>query len=379
MYKYTNEQVNLPLKRLQTVGFIEEDVEVHKDLFSYDVYRKAFGDENGVLEDYNLRFVGPKIVNTKDVSNDGQFDRAQVYRAGANPENQAILASIKKEGYALNEIPPAVILNPETGELSHGDGRTRYSLLNGPLGVKNYLVNCYELLSTDEKEVAKSRRFGMMMNTLGKSKGKATEEDVVTFLTSQAKKPAKNKKSQLELLYGEMNTFHDFKRALNGELKTANMSLSTQKTAQLASELFEKFYGKRELITFKDADDCLEYVRDKWGPEWFDNEERVVTCVAADGRQGLNTYLDQLVQMRKRNDTRRLDVVLFETEPSSANPERQFNTKMMQAKSKMLHRLETWSTVLFGGAEVQNLNVLAAVPYVASLNDQYPLEKPLYL
>lgn len=380
MYKYANEQVNVPLKRLQTVGFTEEDVEVHKDLFSYDVYRKAFGDENGVLEDYNLRFVGPRILNLKDIKNDSTFDHSQPYRAGKNPEHDAIFDSIKEDGYALNELAPAVI-RTETATYMWGDGRTRGNSLKIQ-DVENCLANVYEVLKTDEVSMAKTRRFGMMLNTLGKTKGKATEEDVETFLTHQARKPKNGNKSQLELLHGEMNSTNDLVKALGKELKASNMKMSTNKVKRLACQLFEKYYGKTEVVTFKGAKDCLSYLQEKWGPEWTDNEERVLYVTAADGKHGLTGSLEKLFSMRENGDNRRLDVVLYETDVSTKDPEDQFlNKKMLKAKDKMLSRLKVWSDEVYGGAEfnTSNLNFVAAVPYVVSLNDQYPLEQPLYL
>jgi len=379
MYKYLPEEVNVPLKRLQKEGFTQRDLEVHQDLFHYDIFRKAFGDENGLLEEYNLRYVGPMLIDIEDINNDSKYDRTQPYRAGANPEAKTILTSFEENGYALSEILPAVIYNKETDSYMFGDGRTR----TGNLKVKevpNVLVNCYELIDTSEEGLAKTRRFPMLMNTLGFSKGKATEEDVLTFLTQQAKKD-ENGVSQLELLYGEVSSLHDLKSALNSELKSTNMKLSTKKVLRLASELFEEFYGKTEVLILKDRHDARSYVEKFWGPEWKDNDKVKYVFVPADGKHGDNTYKETLLKMLKNGDTRELHAVLYETEVSTANPADQFRKKMLQAKPEMLERNKLFGEALFGGAKLDTskYKVVAAVPYVVALNDEYPMEKPLLL
>ena len=361
IYKYSPEQVNIPFKRLREQGFLPCDIEVHKELFSYDGFRRAFGDENGFLKDYDLKFVGPKTLPMAEIVSDSEFECTQIYRAGANPQGAEISKSIQEEGYCLREMLPAVIYNPEEKVYYLSEGRTRKSVLSG---VPNMLVNVYALAGCK----IKASRFGMLLNTIGYAKGFAKAEDVTLYLTSQVEK------GMLEQIHGTPKNVRELKAFLEIEMKAVNMRLPGKKLSLLINQLMHEVYNQKELVVFSCNEEVQDYAVKKFGLK--DDDESCYIFVPPDAKHGDDAVNKKRNEMIANGDNRKLKVIYYESDPSIANPVRQFKEKMMRAKAKTEKKYQMLGQRLFKNTQPKfDYDIVGAIPYVVALNNEDPINK----
>lgn len=365
MYKYTTEEVYVPLSRLQKEGFNQRDLEIHMDLFPRDGYRDLFGNDEGILEDYGLKFRGVEILRFDQISSDSYFEETQIYRSGANPATVDIDKSIATNGFSLKEMLPFVLYDPTTDRYYYSDGRTR-NLVMVSKGIPNFIANVLVILSK-----VKAKRFGLKCNTVGEPKGYTRVDDSKVYITNRVES------GDLDELYGRPTTVHEMKENIRRELETTGVHIPSTQLAEFASELMEKKYNHKETRSFLNNEHALQFARDHFG--CIDTNEWKYICVTpSTDKEADRTAIKHLRDMRSNGDLRQLRLVIFESAPNDRkNPELQFRDRMLKAKEVFDDRYAFLSKEFFNNQkpDTSSLVVYGAIPYVVSLDSEYPMNE----
>jgi len=359
-YKHPHEAVNIPVERLRDTGFTEEDVKVFKDVFSFDGYREIFGDDDGNLTDYDLKFIGVGILSTSEIIHDHELAECQIYRSGGNGESTKILANIEKEGYKLKEIPAVVV--KINGEYYIWDGRTRHKA-ETELGIPNRLVIAYELVGS----LATAQRFGMFMNTIGSPKGYANEEDVMTFITSKAKS------GTLELAEGPESKLNSrLEKAINLELRLCGMKLGATKLNNLVLNLAQNLYGQLPVRVISNAEEAKEIGRREYG--LIDTSEYIYIFTTPDTGVGDKKVQDAIVKYPGVE----IRIVYYESDPNPKNLLKTFQKRMLSIAGDHYKKYVAIGEAMFDGASpslTRRVVTWGGIPYLTSMADEYPMDK----
>lgn len=356
LYKYKNEDVNIPVARLRKEGFTQRDVDIFEDIFPYDCYRELFGDDDHILAEYGLRYVGPTILDASEIIHDHKYSECQVYRAGGNGEATNIKKDIEIVGYKLKEIPSVVV--KIDGKYYIWDGRTR-NKAQEILGISNRLVNVYELIG----DLSEAQDFGMLMNTIGSPKGYANEEDVKTYITSVVMSGNLN--------VGKNPSRPELKAAIKEKLKKCNFKMGNTTLERFVYALSEEYYDHQPVRIITSAAEARAICEREFG--LVDTNEYVYVCTTPDTGVG-----DKKIQDKLQKDKRQIRVIYYESEPDSNKLEDHFKDRTLSIKEDIYRKYRQLGNAVFNGQtpDFESRYVIwGAIPYLTSMEEQYPMDK----
>jgi hypothetical protein len=362
LYKYKNEDVNIPVARLRKEGFTQRDVDIFEDIFPYDCYRELFGDDDHILAEYGLRYVGPTILDASEIIHDHKYSECQVYRAGGNGEATNIKKDIEIVGYKLKEIPSVVV--KIDGKYYIWDGRTR-NKAQEILGISNRLVSVYELIG----DLSDAQDFGMLMNTIGSPKGYANEEDVKTYITSVVKS------GNLNVDSNPSDTFLvRLKSAIREKLEKCNFKMGNTTLERFVFDLSKEHYGHQPVRVITSAIEARGICEREFG--LVDTNEYVYVCTTPDTGVGDKKVQDAITNPKYFG--KQIRVIYYESEPNSRKLEEHFKDRILSIKEDIHRKYREMGNAVFNGQtpDFESRYVIwGAIPYLTSMEDQYPMDK----
>lgn len=359
MYRFSNNQVNVPLKVLKTnKGFVEDNRTIHEEIFQRDAHRPLYGDDNGEGVVGGLKYVGTKIVRRSDIDKDVKYG-AQHYRAAANEEVDNIERSIREKGYNLNEVPPAVMITgPDKYILL--EGRTRDSMFD-TWKFETVLVDTYEHVDKNEDP----GDFCFFMNTYGNPKGFATNFDAKVYFNSVVDRNI----DQLRELDRQQLI-----KWLRQKQKRINFKLTNSEADEVIHYAQFRINGAQPTVSFKasKADGVRAWLTEHG---YVDTDTYRYVPITSEE----HNILKYLARQLKNNpeDTREIRAVVWSGTIAASNPVKDWTFRNLEVFDRYKQFLENISAMCFDDAPIVNsrFKLYGCVPQVQSLAEKYPMNK----
>lgn len=362
-----DERVNVPWTTLvDQGGLIEQNLFDHIVLTPIDGFRTIYGDENRMLPAFGLEYRGKMVITLGDIVGDSKYN-AQIYRSSGNEQSANIQTSIRDDGWCLKELPIMVQYDPETNQFLMLDGRTRVSALEG-LGVgQNFrvIVDVYVVVD-DTKDV---RGFPMFVNTIGHSKGKPSESNVVAYLSSRLKEGFISP----DITLTELRMRRDlmYKLTIEAERVGCGAILSNVKMNRI---LDEALVGKFSLLPtrkFKDHEEAEQFCVDELGMT-METDEVIRLCVHSDQA----ALIKSLVSRIPTTDKRKIEVIVFAKELKFEDPVSHFKLANLKIYDKMNQVIRETKQLVAPNTEVKDrIKIIGTLPQCYAMEEKFPMNK----
>ena len=359
-YKYTHEEIHVPLDTLiENEGFNQKNLEVHKEMCDKTNHQEVYGDENGKGIRGGLQFVGKKLIPVDNIDDDYKFGKQKI-RAKRNPEEKNIKKDIRRKGYNLSLIPPAVELKAD-GSYKILEGRTRYAY---------YMVNDFKYIIADVyvhvDESENPEDFSYFMNNYGDKKGFTEKDDLVVFLTDEIqseKKPCENMKRNQIVEW------------IKGREKALGTTLTKSERDNLVHTAIEHLTGAKPILTFGNADDVKKWLTDCG---YKDTKKVRYVPITSDVDNGRKSLRRKTAALRAEGFTGKIRGIIWSGTLAGKNPVGDWKFRNLEIferyKEVLMEEGENYFEEAKFKKEITSL-FYGCVPQCVALEKDYPLDK----
>lgn len=369
MKKYTNEQTHVSTARIKKQnGFTKEDLNISKELCRFEGYGMVYGDEEGNLPEYGLKFVDRKLVSMKKIVMDDI--NGQTFRSSGNEAAESIVHSVNHFGWKLNELPISVIYDEATKEYRILEGRTRLSLFQYSFHVTgNAIVDVY--VQTDKTK--NPGDFSFFLNTIQSPKGVATKHDAKAYLKSQIDIGNLSFNTNIDDVSARKKLYDD----INEMLARIGMSMTAGDKAKFITEILQDAGHGGTVKSFNGGrSEVKQYCEDQM--KLKDTKSHVYLFVSTDE---WGAPLKEAVKLRsamnEKNDNRKIRIVTFKAQLDPKNPVTDWYLANLRVGRKMELRVKQAIDTYAPGSDTSSSTIefYGTVPQCTALENKYPMNK----
>ncbi len=368
MKKYTNAQTHIAVDRLKKQnGFTETDLVISKELCRFDGYGMLYGDENGNLPEYGLKFIDRNLVPLNEIIMDDI--KGQTFRSSGNESAEAIVRSISNFGWKLNELPISVLYNETTKEYRILEGRTRLNLFQYKFVVTgNLIVDVY--IQTDFTK--NPGDFSFFSNTIQSPKGVATKYDAKAYLKSQVELGVIKYNTSIDEVSARSRLYDDIKNMLT----RIGMTMTPSDVGKFITEVIDECGHGGTVKSFNARKEVQDYTVAHLSLK--DTESYKYLLVSTDEWAApLKEAIKCRNKMDSKGDNRTLRLVVYKAQLDSKNPVKDWYLANLRVGRKMENRVREALAAYAPDADLDSsrVEIYGTLPQCTALENKYPMNK----
>jgi hypothetical protein len=369
MKKYTNEQTHVAVGRIKKQnGFTASDLVISKELCRTDGYGMVYGDEEGNLPEYGLKFIDRKLLSMKKIIMDDV--KGQTFRSSGNEEADSIVRSVNNFGWKLNELPISVTYDEKTKEYRILEGRTRLSLFQYQFHVNgNMIVDVY--VQTDPTK--NPGDFSFFLNTIQSPKGVATKYDAKAYLKSQIQTGTLVYNTNIDEVSARKKLYDD----VNEMLVRIGMTMTAGDKGKFITEVLQDSGLGGTVKSFNGGrSEVKQYAESQLGLK--DTKSHVYLFVSTDEWGApLKEAVKLRTEMKAKNDNRKIRIVTFKAQLDPKNPVTDWYLANLRVGRKMELRAQQALDAYCPGITLTDSTIefYGTIPQCTALENSYPMKK----
>ena len=336
-------------------SFSKENLETFNSMFNPDSSPKIYGQQSFV------KYLHNDLIDINDIEDEHNSEtvNSQRVRVGLNPQYEAIKTDITLEGFDLSEKPIMVFKLPN-GKYEVGEGRTRLAVLKS-LGMTNIIANVFDVATTSDRI-----RFALMMNTIKKPYGAASEQDILQAIRSLISL------GSIKSLKPTAENVLIMREAIEAELFIiAGKKLKPAQWNYIVEEGITDLTGVKMVSSFPMGNGVAKWL-EKNG--YTDNREVMYVPVA----EFLEKIYSKMLNLYKNYpNIKEFKLIIYKGTLKASDPEKDWVDNVLKFKQTYDKFESTLSELRFRGAEVDTsrFKLYGAIPQVESLKKKYPMNR----